>query len=272
MFLLKSENLIDRFLRVAGELVSRITSLDGVVGVVFLGGLARGFLDRFSDLDIDVFLRERDERLRRRIYDLGSEVESRYGIKVDLEVHFLEEFERRRWSEADRWLYSNAKIVFDPEGRVRKILERKLNQPEEFWLNRMAMCTEYLKRYCCPLGEDAGTVAEAWVERGDLLAAHYCVNYMVDLLLTVLYTLNREFLPAPKWRIFYSYKLRLKPRGYRKLIEEAIKVENLSREELERRLRAVRRLWRWVVKTIREETGLTLEDLSKRYVETIGSL
>jgi len=267
--LLKGENLIDRFLKVAEELVSRITSLSGVAGVVFLGGLARGFVDRFSDLDIGVFLRERDERLRRRIYGLRSEVESRYGIEVDLEVHFLEDFERRRWGEADRWLYSKAKIVFDPEGRVKKVLERKLNQPEEFWINRMATCAEYLKWYCCPSREDIGTIAETWVERGDLLAAHYCVNYAVDLLLTILYTLNREFLPAPKWRIFYSHTLRLKPRDYRRLIEEAVKVGSLSRRELERRLEAVRRLWLWVVERIKEETGLTLEDLSKRYVETV---
>jgi len=67
---------------------------------------------------------------------------------------------------------------------------------------------EYLKWYCCPVKKDAGTVAEVWIRKGDLTSAHYCLNYGVELLLKLIFALNKEFLPSPKWRLFYSYSLK----------------------------------------------------------------
>ena len=79
---------------------------------------------------------------------------------------------------------------------------------------------EYLKWYCCPVKKDAGTVAEVWIRKGDLTSAHYCLNYGVELLLKLIFALNKEFLPSPKWRLFYSYSLKQLPKNFRKLIRE----------------------------------------------------
>jgi hypothetical protein len=43
--------------------------------------------------------------------------------------------------------------------------------------------------------ENAGTIAEAWVDRGDMLSAHYCLNYSIELLVKTVFALNKEFLP-----------------------------------------------------------------------------
>jgi len=71
MVKLKGENQIRKFRRVAEGLVSKIVSFEGVTGIVFIGGLVRGFVDKFSDLDIIVFLTRRDDQVRRKIRDLG---------------------------------------------------------------------------------------------------------------------------------------------------------------------------------------------------------
>jgi len=266
---LKGKNQVRRFRRVAEGLVSKISSFEGVAGIVFIGGLVRGFADRFSDVDIIVFLSRRDERLKRRIRGLGVDVQRRLGIDVDLEVHFLEDFRRWKWDEVDRWEFSRAEIVFDPKGEVKKIFKEKLRVRKGFWVRRIVVCGEYLKWYCCPPKRDVGTVAECWVERGDLVSAHYCLTYGVDLLVRIVFALNREFLPAPKWRIFYSYELKWLPENHRRFLGEAMLVKSFSVKEFRRRLEAIRKLWCEMLPKIREETGLTTELISKYYVEKV---
>jgi len=269
MVKLKGENQIRRFRRVAEGLVSKISSFEGVMGIVFIGGLVRGFVDKFSDVDIIVFLSRRDERFRRKIRDLGVDKQRRLGIDVDLEVHFLEDFKKWKWSEVDKWEFSRAKVAFDPKGEIERVFGEKLRVSKDFWVKRIVVCGEYLKWYCCPPKSDVGTVAECWVERGDLVSAQYCVTYAVDLLVRVVYALNGEFLPAPKWRIFYSYGLKWLPEGYRRLLGEAMLVKSFSMKDFSRRLGAVRRLWCGILPKIREETGLTTELISKYYVEKV---
>jgi len=266
---LKGENRVKKFRRVAERLASKISSCEGVTGIVFIGGLVRGFADKFSDLDITVFLNKRDEELRKKICSLGIDEERRSGIDIDLEVHFLEDFERRKWDEADRWEFSKAEIVFDLEGEVKKVFGGKLKVPKDFWTKRIVACAEYLRWYCCPTREDIGTVAESWIERGDLVAAHYCLNYVVDLLRRMVFALNREFLPAPKWRMFYSYTLNWLPKGYSELIREAMSLRSFSVRDFNKRLEAIRKIWWKIVPKIKEETGLTADLISKYYVEKI---
>jgi hypothetical protein len=112
-------------------------------------------------------------------------------------------------------------------------------------------------------------MAEVWIKRGDLVSVHYCLNYGVDLLVRVIFALNKEFLPAPKWRLFYSYRLKWLPKDYRRLVEEATKIKNLSVKEVNRRLKVIRRIWRQVLPKIEEETELTPELISKYYVEKV---
>jgi len=266
---LKGKNRIRKFRRVAEGLASRIAVYEGVTGVVFIGGLVRGFADKFSDLDTVVFLSKRDERLRRQIYDLGLDEERRSGIDIDLEVHCLEDFKRWKWNETDKWEFSKAKIVFDPEGEIKKVFKEKLRLPKDFWTKRIVIYAEYMKWYCCPLKEEVGTVSEACIERGDLAAAHYCLNYAIDLLIRLIFALNKEFLPPPKWRIFYSYELEWLPRNYEKILRQAMIITELSARDFRRRLKAIRRMWPDTLHKIEEETGLTIDLISKYYVEKV---
>jgi len=266
---LKGENRIEEFRQTAKNLASKIASYEGVVGIVFIGGLVRGFADRFSDLDITVFIDRKDEDLKRRIYNVGLSEGKASGIDVDLEIHFIEDFKRYRLNEADRWEFSRAKIFFDPKGEVERMFREKLRVSESFWIKRIVVCGEYLKWYCCPPKEDVGTVAETWIERGDLLAAHYCLNYAIELLIRIVYALNKEFLPAPKWRLYHSYSLKWLPKGYKRLIKEAMKNEEISIKDFERRLLAIRALWREIMPKIEKETGLTTEKITKYYVKKV---
>ena len=266
---LKGENRIEAFRRIAKGLASKISSCEGVAGVAFIGGLMRGFADKYSDLDIVVLLARRDERLRKQLYELASNEAKRYSVDVDMEVHFLEGFRKRKWDEIDRWEFAKAEIVFDPEEALKEALSEKLRLPKSFWIRRIVVCAEYLKWYCCPPHENVGTIAESWVERGDMQSAHYCLNYCVDLMLKILFALNKEHLPAPKWLLFYSHKLKWLPKDYGNLMGNAMKIKSHSLEDFNLRLQALRKMWNSILPKIKAETELTMDQTSRYCVKRI---
>jgi predicted nucleotidyltransferase len=266
---LKGKNRIEEFRRIAKALVSKISKYDGVAGIAFIGGLVRGFADEYSDLDIEVLLSIRDEKLRKQLYKLSSSVAKRCKVDIDMEVHFLEDFKKRKWNEVDRWEFSKAEIVFDPEGMLKKVIDEKLVLPESFWINRIVVHAEHMKWYCCPPRENVGTVAENWIDRGDLQSAHHCLNYATDVMLKILFALNREHLPAPKWQLFYSRSLKWLPEGYEGLIGDAMRIRNYSLKEFKFRLQALRKMWRSVLPKIEAETRLTVDQIPRYFVKNI---
>ncbi|GAG38615.1 unnamed protein product, partial [marine sediment metagenome] len=229
----------------------------------------RGFADRFSDLDITVFLDRDDKELQRAIRSIALEEEKRSGLETDLMIHDLEDSRKKRWDEIERREFSKAKVVFDPEGQIEELLNEKLSVSRDFWVNRITTLTEYLKWYCCPSEEGVGTITEAWIERGDLVAAHHCVSYGLEVILEMLFALNREFFPSVKWRLFDSYGLKWLPNDYRHLVQEMMIVRSFSKGDLDRRLNAVRQLWDRVLPKVEQETRMTLEELDVYYVRNI---
>jgi predicted nucleotidyltransferase len=191
----KGNNQIRLFRQVGEQLVSKITVSKDVAGVIFLGGLARGFADKYSDVDVIVLLNKEDQPLRRQIHSMGLEEQKNLGLDIDLEIHNLKAFQRWKWDETNGWDFSHAEIVHDPEGQIRRLFAARLKVSERFWVKRIVRCAEYMKWYCCPPTENAGTIAEAWVDRGDMLSAHYCLNYSIELLVKTVFALNKEFLP-----------------------------------------------------------------------------
>lgn len=266
---LKGKNRIRELRQIAETLASKVATHRGVTGIVFIGGLTRGFADRHSDIDIITLLAEKDETLSKKLKKAGSSEQERSGIDIDLEVHSLDDFRKRKWDETFKWDMSHAKIVFGPKGDIQKLLSKKLDISKVFWLKRITICGEYLKWYCCPPKENVGTMVEAWVERGDMISAHYCLSYALDLLVKIIFALNKEFLPAPKWRIFYSYNLKWLPTDYKRLLKEIITIRSLSKHDLNRRMKALRQIWQETLPKIKDETGLTPALISKYYVEKV---
>lgn len=269
MHKLKGKNRIKKHRQIAETLTSQIAQHKGVVGMLYIGGLARGFADKHSDIDVIALLAEKDENLRKKLKQTGSDEQKRAGIDIDLEVHFFEDFKSRKWTELNKWDFSQAEIVYDPEDRVKHLFKEKLKVPKAFWLKRVVVFGEYLKWYCCPSEDDVGTMVEAWVDRGDILSAHYCLNYSIDLMIKIIFALNKEYVPPQKWRIHYSYGLKWLPQGYEKLLIDAIAIKSFTKRDFQRRIKAVRKMWREMLLKIEEETGLTPATISKCYVEKV---
>ncbi len=269
MFQLNGPNRFKEFKNAADELTESLAGIDGVLGVVLLGGVVRGFADKFSDLDVTVFLNEESSDIRRQALMIAQTHEKRSGIDIDLEIHVLDDFRNVDWSEIRLWDFSNSATTYDPKGAVREMLEEKLSVSEDFWIRRLSRSSQYLKWYCCPPRKGVGTISESIVERGDILAAQYCVNYCIEMILTALFALNRRFCPPPKWRLTYSYSLPWLPKDYRDDLKMIMIVQEISASELYRRIKKVQQMWRQIEDRMSHEFGLTDAEFVSYYVQRI---
>lgn len=152
--------------------------------------------------------------------------------------------------------------------KSRRMLDTRPIVPKESWTERIAVSAECMRWYYCPLQKDTGTIAEAWIDRGDMLSAHYCLNHSIELLLKAVYAINKEFLPPPKWRIFYLKNMKWLPKSHR-LLNEAPKTKDLSKEDLNRKLDALKEIRPQVLMKIKESTGLTKDQTTKYCVERV---
>ena len=140
---------------------------------------------------------------------------------------------------------------------------------QEDWVKRMIENAIHLQWYGCPSDEKDVVIAETWVSRGDMVNAHYTLNYAVDLTLNLLYTVNREYIPPVKWKIFYSYTLPWKPGDYDKLLKNSLQIIDFTYEELQRRMKAIKRLSHEIIGKVEIETGKNRKDFGKYYVSQI---
>ncbi|MGQ4894945.1 MAG: nucleotidyltransferase domain-containing protein [Candidatus Njordarchaeia archaeon] len=70
---LEGRNIIKLHKKIAARFVDNFKK-EGVIGIVLLGGIARGYADKYSDIDIIVFTE--------RNVDLGIPRESEISVKV----------------------------------------------------------------------------------------------------------------------------------------------------------------------------------------------
>lgn len=254
---------------IAREIGDRAIGMEAVEGVVFLGSLARGFMDESSDLDISIIVGGKDlKRLRRVFEPMAKEVESNRGVEADIEVHAYDDFARRQWGEIERFSFQHCQIYFDRNGRLGRSIKEKLDVPRDFWTRRIVEGCIYLSGYASP-GREGRSTAENWVRRGDLAQAHYCAGYVAELIMELTYALNREFLPPPKWRMFNLRNLPWRPEGLEESLATIMSVGEMNQEGLARRLSAARELWPRIIQRVEEVEDMDMDSMNIFYNERI---
>ncbi len=263
---LKGGNLHKTHLEIAESLSRQISEIGHVAGIVFMGGLARGFADSSSDIDIVVILDRRDGALRDLLERLGRSESARTGLEVDLEVHAIQDFVKLERTDWRRREYSEAEIIMDRDGTVQRAISEMLAVADDFWTDRIVKDWMYLQWYACPK-KGTPSIAEIWLDRGDPVSAHYCLNYSIELLVELLYALDRQFVPVPKWRLHHLWEITWRPRGFSSALTQLITVKALSGSEALRRVNAMRRLHVQMEREVFSKTDLSRKSLFERFLE-----
>ncbi|MEM0376643.1 MAG: nucleotidyltransferase domain-containing protein [Thermofilum sp.] len=224
--------LLEAAMRVAEEISSAFVGKRGVVGIVYLGGLARGYFDVHSDVDIVVYKR-RGARIgwpREKEYEYG-------GFAIDLEVRDYERDLYRRWSFEERWVFLHALVRYDPQGLVRRLFELKVPLSES---ERRRLLEEELAKARWSLSD-----VDAWLHRGDPLSAHFVAITSLKHFLRALAVYNGIPPPPDKWLLHAVSSLEEKPPQLIQLAQDVLVAPSLA--ELERKKAALRELESWLL-------------------------
>ena len=266
---MKGENRIDLFKDVGAAMVKRLSRHKSVVGALFIGGIARGFADKYSDVDILLFLDHEDAAICPLVRSLAEESENRFSLETDIEVHVLEEYIQQDWDEYLKSDMSKSVVAFDRHGRLSELLKKKLEVAEEGWQLRIAKLMIYISWYCFPEKERVPSMIDLWSDRGNPASAQYAVSYTLESIVELLYVLNRCFLPAPKWRIYNISQLTWLPKNYADALTDAMLIREISVEDARRRARALAPIWHEMLSRILDEFGMNFQVAQSLYLKEV---
>jgi hypothetical protein len=236
---ISSPNEYDAYFRQAQVFAERFVACDGVVGVLLTGGVARGYADHFSELDLAVYVTRLhfDDWTQRGLAPFPEGDSWLDGWHVDFDYFCYEDEMEAEWEHGKRWDRSYAVILHDPHGLMQEMLARKAVLTDE---EKQRLTSHHLilyGEYFCNL------VVPSWLHRGDPLAAHHCLNTALDSLIKAVFLANDELIPFDKWTLNLSYTLPWTPQDWWERVEEAVLVREVLHAEVERRCALIRDLF-----------------------------
>lgn len=213
----------------AQDIALRLADKPGVVGVVLAGGVARGYADELSELDLIVYL-DPDAVTRWAAgaapYPAGDALAD--GIYTDISYVDWSAEAGGDWPMVKRWDRSYAVVLHDPAGRVHRLYREKVPfGPGE--VERLA--GQYLSQCDAPLFNDL----PSWLRRQDFAAAHLALNRIIPALVALAFLANAELIPSDKWALHLSRTLAWQPADWQARIEGLIQVKAASLQDAERR-------------------------------------
>ncbi|MBN1267541.1 MAG: hypothetical protein JXA25_18755 [Anaerolineales bacterium] len=243
------KDLLKRALQVAEEFVQPYLRED-VTGIVFLGGIARGYFDRSADIDIALFTEPgAEEYPKEKFYNVGE-------FEVQCWVSEYQKALADEWDMSRRWTYTQSRIYHDPAGKTAQLLAEKvpLKQEERKWLlmSGLTLSEWYINR-----------LTETWVERGSIASAHYMFEQGLDFFFRMLFGFNNQLVADMKWRLFSVAQLEHLPTDFSQRIQDILIVQSITLDELARRREAFMVMWKEMKPLVEGDVGKTFEEMMK---------
>lgn len=235
MVALKTENRINEYMTALQGKLKDFEVLEGVHGITLNGGMSRGYVDHLSEIDIVIYLEE-------DAYNEWSNGKSPVATGItkfdnylyDIKLASLKEEKSRVWDNIALWDLSYAKILYDPCGEIKKLIEDKHSRKPK------ALEAEGLLFSCWWYFRLAGDI---WIHRGDAAQGHYMLNQAVTKLIEALFKANGEYIPHEKWIIHFSRTLAWRPEGWEQRLLTSMNTGDFSIESLIKRQSAIEKLW-----------------------------
>lgn len=241
--------LLQKARRVAREFAEPYMTED-VVGIVFLGAVARGYFDKSADIDVAIFKRQATKATFPSLYTAAE------GLEIQCWLSAYEAELEAEWSMARRWTYSQGQIFYDPDGRIARLLEEKVPlrpaEKKRLLMSGAALSEWYINR-----------LTQLWVERGNLISAHHMFDRGLDYFFDMLFALNDELVADTKWKYYCVERLAQLPPGFQEGVMEAMRLRSISTEELDRRRTAFMQMWQHMLPLVEKELQMPYEEFSQ---------
>lgn len=241
---MKTKNIKKSVRKEIAPFINRLKKEKYIQGVVLLGGLGkRNFLDEYSDVDICAFVGKKDKEKFPLPFEFYFKTKERL-LEFNIHQQIIEdEEEREEWDHSKIEAYSRGKIIYDPTGRVAKLIKKKIKFDKKFAYNRLIwILQQYVWR-----GQIHAIRA---YNRGYPEAAHDLLNQCQDLLLEAIYLLNEKYPPHKKWILAFLEDLPKKYSSLRDSFKKAMIIKAFTLKDIKRRTSELDKIYFKIKKTV----------------------
>jgi hypothetical protein len=209
--------------------------LPGVVGITLNGGLARGYGDHLSEIDVTIYL----TAAMYAAWQCGQSPIATGITVIDGQLYDLKMLDyaaamAQAWSDDTMWDGSYAEILYDPEGLLAQLHAAKVTAPPapETAGGLMMSCWWYFR-----------LAGDIWIYRGDPLQGHHMLNQAIIPLVKALFVANGEWIPHEKWLLHMSRTLAWQPPQWTERLPRALSTGDFSITSLQQRQQMIEALW-----------------------------
>lgn len=243
--LLESKNLYDSYIKHMEVTVAKLEENKKIIGMTLNGGLSRGYVDIYSEIDLTLYLENEElTEWNSNISPVANGITVIEGMLYDIKILNINDFEAKEFDEVELWDLSYAKILYDPHNRLKKVFER--NKSKTLDISRIER-TLFSSWWYFKLATDI------WKFRDDFIQGHMMLNKSVEELVKSLYILNEEFIPHEKWFIHMTRTLKILPEDWIRNLNEIMKTGNLDEESLIVRQKAINNVWLSIDKLVKNK-------------------
>lgn len=226
---LKTKNKIGELMKLAKKYAKEISFHKGIIGITIGGGLARGYVDEFSDIDLNIYLDSRTFHMwknKKCPVILGDHYWK--GQLSEIEIYDYQEEKKRDWTLQERWEKKSEIIFKDTNSKIKNLLKEKIIWKDGEKSSSLKFIKEMSEWYVTEL-------AWHWIKRGDIVQSHYVLNHSIDWILDYVLIKNNQFIPFAKWKVHYALLAKNKPNNFNKQIRECMKIKEFNEKDVLRR-------------------------------------
>jgi len=233
-----------KLIRISQPLIQELKKLSEIKAIVFYGSLGSGYADKYSDIDILCYCTRipkpqirvdllRKLKVKKKNYVTNVNVfwfknkDFTLWFKPIKEIQIL----LNRFSKKDSWCQNDidtyidkTKIIYDPKGLLKK-WKNKIKYPE--WMQKRIINDIQFIHSIFEFSEKA-------VERKNYVWIDKLLEDRIEVLIKIIYSLNKEYYSTQKWFFKDIKKFKIKPKNCLNRIK---KIKNLdNRKQLIKKL------------------------------------
>ena len=263
---LNSKNTIQELLTALEKSLDKFTALQGVVGIILNGGLSRGYGDYLSEIDIVIYLHEKQFlEFENGLYPFALGITMIDGYLYDIKAVNYEQECKKEYDSVAFWDLSYASILYDPESEIAGFMEEKLSKSADIYEAVDLLWDAYW---------NYKLAGDIWIHRQDIVQGHFTFNNAIKPLVSALFIANKEYIPHDKWLIHMSKSLSWTPDDWIERLERAMTTGDGSRKSLIDRQNYIDGLWNDINKKLCDMSDFhcDLNFVQKRNYELLKQL
>lgn len=218
-------------LKLVDNFVKSLKSKPEVDGIVLMGGFSKGRVaDQYSDIDVCVFVDSKAKWLPKFEFNISTQNDNLLPVNFVLNVYqsITTNESSMHWGGAAKHAYKRSKLVYDKSGVIKDLIKRKT----EFSFDEINKLRYFATKIQLYLDINPTTQSK----RGHYLLAHQIFNSGIDMLLDVLFLLNRESIPNDKWKLLLTDTLLWVPKNFHDRLYSSMVIKEITSYSIKRRV------------------------------------